>query len=322
VVIHIFNVIKPGLLTTVQDLGRKGYQKYGLSVSGAVDYYAHRIANILVGNQDNAATLEVTMIGPTLKVLETRKIAITGADLTPYVNNSPVPLWRSFTVSEGDILSFQGYRSGCRAYIAVAGGLDVEETLGSKSTDLISEIGGHHGRRLIKGDTITANAVHTNKICLSRRLSTELIPTYTKHVRVRIILGPQDDAFTAKGIETFLSSEYTVTKDSNRMGCRLEGPTIEHKNGADILSEGMFMGAIQVPQNGQPILFLSGRPSVGGYTKIGGVITVDLPKVAQLKPNDRVSFEKVTLDEAHELLYKQENIFKLLQASIGEGGGL
>ncbi|WP_231495817.1 biotin-dependent carboxyltransferase family protein [Paucisalibacillus sp. EB02] len=315
--ILIFNVIKPGLLTTIQDLGRKGYQKYGMSVSGAVDHYAHRIANILVGNQENAATLEVTLIGPTFKVLETRTIAITGADLTPYLNNCPVPLWRSFTVHEGDILSFQGYRSGCRAYIAVAGGMDAENTLGSKSTDLISEIGGHHGRRLTKGDTIKATNVQANnEKCFARRLSIELIPTYTKNVRVRTILGPQEDSFTTKGIETFLSSEYTVTKDSNRMGCRLDGPTIEHKNDADILSEGLFMGAIQVPQNGQPILFLSGRPSVGGYTKIGGVISVDLPKVAQLKPNDRVSFEIVTLDEAHEKLRKQENIIKILQAGI------
>jgi antagonist of KipI len=315
VVIVIFDVIKPGLLTTIQDLGRKGYQKYGLAVSGAVDHYAHRMANILVGNQENAATLEVTLIGPTLHVNENRIIAITGADLTPYVNNTPVPLWHSFTVNKGDTLSFKGYRSGCRAYIAVAGGIKVEDTLGSKSTDLISGVGGYFGRGLVKSDMIHAYEWRPYKKYFLRRLSPELVPTYSKKVNLRIILGPQDDAFTKNGIDTLLSAEYSVTKDADRMACRLDGPKIEHKIGADILSEGMFMGAIQVPKSGKPILFQAGRPSVGGYTKVGGVITVDLPKVAQLKPSDSVTFEQVTLQEAQERLLEQEKIFKILQAN-------
>lgn len=313
----IFEVLKPGLLTTIQDLGRKGYQKFGLAVSGAVDEYAHRIANILVGNPEHSATLEITLLGPQLKVHESAIIAITGADLHFHINDKPAPLWCSIPVHKGDIISFKGYSSGCRAYLAVRGGIEGEEVLGSKSTDTVSGIGGQKGRGLMTGDIITSGneQISTSNIT-RRRLPKELIPTYPNKITVRVLLGPQDDAFTEKGINTFFTSEYIVSRQSDRMACRLEGPTIEHVNSADIHSEGMFAGAIQVPKNGQPILFQAGRQSVGGYTKIGGVISVDLPKVAQLKPNDSIKFEQISLQEAHQLLYEQERMFQLLKASI------
>lgn len=313
--IQIFEVIKPGLLTTIQDLGRKGYQKYGLSVSGATDPYAHRMANILVSNPEHAATLEVTLMGLTLKVLEDKVIAITGANLQPYINDQPAPMWCSFPVHRGDILTFKGSSSGCRAYIAAAGGMEAEKVLGSRSTDTVSGIGGMDGRPLKKGDIIFTGNEQLKTVYHRRRLPATLIPEYKNTTRVRVILGPQEDAFTKKGIDTFFSSKYTVSTDSDRMACRLEGPSIEHAKGADILSEGMFIGAVQIPKNGLPILFQSARPSVGGYTKIGGVISVDLPKVAQLKPHDEITFEKVTLQEAHALLRKQEKVFRLLKAN-------
>lgn len=311
----ILEVTNPGLLTTIQDLGREGYQKYGLAVSGAVDPYAHRMANMLVDNDENSATLEVTLMGLKLNVLRPATIAVTGGDLNLHVNGNPAPMWTSFTVHTGDRIHFKGCLSGCRAYIAVAGGIMVADVLGSKSTDLVSGIGGIAGRALKKGDLIYVDKKGGSRKRTRRRLVPDLIPTYSDKISVRVVLGPQDDAFTDEGINTLFSYEYTVSKDSDRMACRLEGPTIEHSSNADIMSEGIFIGAIQVPKNGQPILFQAGRPSVGGYTKIGGVITVDLPKVAQLKPYDRITFEKISLEEAHELLREQEQVFKMLQAS-------
>lgn len=316
--IPIFEVLKSGLLTSIQDLGRKGYQKFGLAVSGAADPYAHRIANILVANPDNEATIEVTLFGLQIKALKNMVIAITGGNLQPELNQQPAPMWTSFSVKKGDILAFKGGSSGCRSYIAVAGGIKAEQVMGSKSTDLIGGIGGMDGRALQKGDIIDTFK-ESSYPSYRRSLPISLIPTYPNHIKIRILLGPQDDKFTANGIDTFLSSEYAVSTSSDRMACRLEGPTIEHMCGADILSEGMFHGAIQVPQNGLPILFQVGRQSVGGYTKIAGVITVDLPKIAQLKPGDLVSFQKVTLEEAHQLLRKQENMFKILKASLKGG---
>lgn len=314
VVVPIFEVLKPGLLTTIQDLGRKGYQKYGLAVSGAADSYAHRIANLLVGNSEQEATIETTLVGLQLKALNNMVIAITGGNLQPEINNQAVPMWTSFSIQEGDILNFKRSLSGRRAFIAVAGGIKAEMVMESRSTDIIGGIGGIEGRALRKGDIIEAYqrfSTRPNR----RRLLPSLIPKYPNHIKVRVVLGPQDDAFTKKGIDTFLSSEYTVSIASDRMACRLEGPVIEHRKGADILSEGMFQGAIQVPQNGQPILFQVGRQSIGGYTKIAGVITADFPRVAQLRPKDRITFECVTLTEAHNILREQERLFQLLKAS-------
>ena len=302
----MFEVIRSGPLTTVQDLGRSGYQKFGLPISGALDYYAHRMANILVGNDEQAATLEINLLGLQLQVLKDVVIAITGADLNAHINDDVAPMWKSFLVKEGDIIHFKGTISGCRAYLAVAGGIDVEKKLGSRATDMIGRIGGINGSEVRPGDRIKVlpSLKPFNQI-RNRRIPKDLIPQYSSEVVVRVILGPQEHAFTKEGIQTFFASEYTVSTDSDRMACRLEGPKIEHQTQADILSEGLFSGAIQVPKNGLPILFQGGRPSVGGYTKLGGVITVDLPKVAQLKARDKIRFEKIELKKAQELLIEE-----------------
>ncbi|MBL5782116.1 biotin-dependent carboxyltransferase family protein [Heyndrickxia sporothermodurans] len=305
----------PGVFTTVQDLGRPGYQKYGLAVSGSADHYSHRVANILVGNPESSAVLEVTLMGLKMKSLKQTVIAVTGGDLTFTINGVPSPMWCSVKVNEGDVIHFAGCRSGCRAYISVLGGITVPEILGSRSTDTIGKIGGIEGRALKKGDIIPFKEQPLSQFQgIRRRLPEYLIPTYTNSFHLRVILGPQEGAFSKKAIDTFLSSTYKATKDVNRMGCRLEGPVIEHIGGADITSEGIFFGAIQVPKNGQPIIFLVGRQSVGGYTKIGGVITVDLPKLAQVKPGDRITFERITVEEAHVLLKEKEHDFSILKA--------
>jgi biotin-dependent carboxylase-like uncharacterized protein len=313
----VFEVVNPGMLTTVQDLGRNGYQKYGLAVSGSVDHYAHRVANILVSNPQNSAVLEITLFGLKLVALESTVIAVTGGDLQPTVNNQPVATWSSIKVNKGDEIQFKGCKSGCRAYLAVAGGIDVPLFFGSRSTDVVGKFGGVEGRGLEKGDLLHAGEgkVPIDKI-KRRTLPPSLIPDYSNHVDARVILGPQDDAFETDTIDTFLSSTYTVTKEMDRMACRLDGPKLEHQTSADIDSEGLFLGSIQVPKNGLPIVFLTGRQSVGGYTKIGGVISVDLSRLAQVKQGDTISFHQVTMDEAHDFFRHQEKMFKILSANM------
>ncbi|WP_246197381.1 biotin-dependent carboxyltransferase family protein [Cytobacillus depressus] len=296
-------------------MGRVGYQKYGLAVSGSADHYSHRMANILVGNPESSAVLEVTLMGLKMKTLKQTVIAVTGGDLTFTVNGVPGPMWSSVKVNEGDVIHFAGCRSGCRAYIGVIGGISVPKILGSRSTDTVGKIGGIKGRALKKGDVIPFKEQSLLRFQgVRRRLPENLIPTYTNTFHLRVILGPQEEAFKEKAIHTFFSSTYKATKDVNRMGCRLEGPIIEHTAGADITSEGIFFGAIQVPKNGQPIVFLVGRQSIGGYTKIGGVITVDLPKLAQVKPGDSITFERITVEEAHALLKEKEHDFSILKS--------
>lgn len=302
------------MLTTIQDLGRTGYQKFGLAVSGSADHYSHRIANYLVGNSESNAVLEVTLFGLKMKVLTSNVISVTGGDLTFTINGDLSPMWTSLKVFEGDVIEFSRCNSGCRAYVGVAGGISIPEVLRSRSTDTIGQIGGIEGRALKKGDIIpveTKSLHHFNGI--RRRLPEKYIPKHETNIHVRVILGPQEEAFTQEGIDTFFSSVYKVSNDVDRMGCRLVGPVIEHVDGADITSEGIFFGAIQVPRNGQPIVFLVGRQSVGGYTKIGGVITVDLPKLAQVKPGDSIMFEQVTVEKAHALLKESEKVFSVLK---------
>jgi len=272
------------------------------------------MANIIVGNDENAALLEVTLMGLKLLVSEPGIIAITGGDLSPDINGKEVPMWKSIKVEEGDVIQFKGARSGCRSYLAVAGGFDVPQVLGSRATDLVGKIGGMKGRALKKGDILRVFPKSSDHL-KGRRLPDDLIPEYTDDIQIRVILGPQGESFTEEGIRTFLSSTYKVTQQVDRMGCRLDGPVIEHVESADIISEGIFYGAIQVPKNGQPIIFLVGRQSIGGYTKIGGVISVDLPKLGQVKPGDTVTFTEIPIEEAQEELKKQEYNFRILQAT-------
>ncbi len=317
----MFEIIKPGLFTTIQDLGRSGYQKFGMAVSGSADHYAHRMANILVGNRQSAAVLEVTLLGLRMKALADHVIAVTGGDLAFKINGALAPMWTSLKVKKGDMIDFTHCQSGCRAYMSIAGGVAVPKVLGSRSTDTIGKIGGIEGRPLQKGDVLPVEKQLLHRFQgIRRRLPASFIPKYENTIHVRIVPGPQESAFTKEAMDGFLSSSYTVSKDIDRMACRLEGPTIEHVEGADITSEGIFTGAIQVPRNGQPIVFLVGRQSIGGYTKIGGVITVDQPKLAQAKPGDRITFEKVTIDEAHALLKEQEKTFSVLTAVCMDKG--
>ena len=304
-------VLNPGLLTTVQDQGRWGYQQFGVPVSGACDPHSAAMANIFVSNDPGMGVLECTLMGPQLRFECDEVIAITGGDLSPSLDGKPIPSYAAVEVKAGQTLRFGAPKSGCRAYIAVAGGFDLPTVMGSQSTYMKAALGGLEGRKLQKGDVLKLKApVATFGNIRQRFISPEFRPrpVYT----LRVILGPQDDAFTEKGLADFLGSEYTVTQEFDRMGCRMEGPVIEHKNGGDIISDGIAFGAIQVPGAGKPILMLADHQTTGGYTKIANVITADFRLAGQLKGGDKVRFEQVSVAKAQELLRCQRASRKLL----------
>lgn len=308
-------VLNPGLLTTVQDMGRIGYQQFGVSVSGVMDPRATSIANILVGNHEGEAVLECTMLGPQLRFDAANCIAITGGDLGPTLDGKPIPNYCAVSVEAGQVLRFTGPKTGCRAFIAFAGGLDIPVVMGSRSTYMKAKIGGLEGRKLAKDDVIAFRAPKTQlKNMKDRNLYPEFVPrdVYT----VRVVMGPQDDAFTDAGVKTFLSETYTVTPEFDRMGCRLEGAVVEHKESGDIISDGIAFGAIQVPSAGKPIIMLADRQTTGGYTKIANVITADFRIIGQLKAGDKVRFEKVSIAHAQDALLTQRAALRLLRKSV------
>lgn len=312
-------VLKPGLLTTVQDLGRIGFQHTGMVVAGAMDAFSLQVANCLVGNRRGEAGLEMTVIGPELKALDDIVVALCGADLGPTVDGVPAPLWKSFVLERGSVLRFRGALSGMRAYLAVAGGICGENVMGSKSTYVRAKIGGIKGRPLRRGDVLERGEGGAASRRIGRSLSADWIPGWNRKEEVRVILGPQEEAFTPKGIRTFLGSEYQVTAQSDRMGIRLRGPEIEHRESADILSDAVSMGAVQVPADGQPIVLMADRQTTGGYAKIAAVISVDLPKLAQLPPGGHVSFREVGIEEAQELAVRQECFLHKLETAGRSG---
>lgn len=303
-----------GLLTTVQDAGRRGYQRFGLGASGAVDVRSYTYANLLVGNDRDEAVLEVTLFGPTMEFTSRSVIAITGGDLSPLLNGKPFPMYRAAAVEKGDILSFGTPKTGCRAYISFAGGLQVTPIMGSRSTYIKANLGGYEGRKLMQNDEIAFHRPGTQPSNLSRRRiePPELSGSYT----LRVLLGPQDDRFTKKGLETFLSSVYTVTNEFDRMGYRLSGAKIEHVTDGNIITDGITFGAIQVPDGGEPIIMLSDRQTTGGYAKIASVIHEDMPLIAQCKAGDTVRFAVTDIETAQVAFLAQKNHYLTLQRSF------
>jgi len=314
-VVETIEVLTPGPLTTLQDLGRFGYGRYGVPPSGALDTFSFRAANLLVGNKENEACLEITMFGLRIKALRDVAIAVTGGDLRPFYNDKPLSMWVSFILKQGDTLSFRGVKGGCRSYLAIGGGFFLTEVMGSRSTNLSSGFGGLDGRPVKKGDIFTAHSPHPHLETEGRWFPQDLIPRYSREWRLRVIFGPQDDQFTEKAKTTFCNSPYQVNPQSDRTGIRMAGPIIERKPKVQesITSEGVIPGAIQVPGDGQPIIILV-EIVTGGYRKIATVITADLPLLGQIKPGDTVTFEEVSLDEAHEALREMEEKIKGLRS--------
>lgn len=318
-------VLHPGPLTTVQDLGRTGFQKFGVIVSGAVDAFALRVANLLTGNDETEAGLEMTLSGAKLLFEEEALIAICGGAFQPLIQGMPVGMWKPIFVEKGAELSFalpQSGTAGARVYLAVAGGFDLPETMGSKSTYLRAEIGGFQGRALKKGDQLPLAKKRAlppfqkkNRYFseASWSVSPSLIPKYTVHPSVRVIPGKAFSSFTEASIGAFFNQSYKVTPQSDRMGYRLEGTPLVLKEKRDMLSEPTTFGTIQVPSNGQPVVLLADRQTTGGYPCIGYVISADLPLVAQTKPGDKLTFCPTTVEESQSIYIKLEKELHLLK---------
>jgi biotin-dependent carboxylase-like uncharacterized protein len=270
-----------------------------------MDREAFLLANRLIGNADNAAGLECTLIGPRLAFTDERLIAITGADMAPLLNGAPAPTWEGLRVRAGDVLRLGAARSGVRAYVAVAGGIETPPVLGSRATYVRGRLGGVEGRALRKGDRLPLGPTTAAR---PRRVPPERVPPHGDEPEVAVVLGPQDDRFTARGIAALFEAPYEMLPQNDRMGARLRGPFIEHTRGHDIISDGVALGGIQVVGDGQPIVLLADRQSTGGYTKIGTVCSFDIGRIAQTRPGGRIRFRRVTVAEAHAMLRESRRV--------------
>lgn len=306
-------ILNPGLLTTIQDLGRWGFQNVGMTVAGAMDHYSLKVANLLVGNKIDEACIEASFLGPEIEFNTDDIISITGADMSPKINGAPVNMWEAVSVKRGDILKFQGAKSGVRTYIAFGRTLDVPVIMGSKSTFLRGKLGGFNGRKLAKGDEIKLGSEMKSKLYA---LPEKYIPKYSKTQEIRVVLGPQKDYFDDDAINTFLSSEYKITNEADRMGYRLEGEKIKHIETPDIISDGIVFGSIQVPGHGSPIVMMADRQTTGGYTKIATVISQDLEKLAQMGAGGSIRFKEVSVEEAQNLFAARETLYKEIEEKL------
>jgi len=324
-------VIRGGLLTTVQDRGRYGMQRFGVPVSGAMDLHSLQIANRLVANDDDCAALEVTLVGPVLEFDADTLIALCGADLSAAINKKPVPMNRPVWVARGSRLAFGQPVSGCRAYVACAGGVDVAPVLGSRSTYVRARIGGLKGRALKAGDRI--DVVPTRAPCCpvlrdspafesdgfaapnwSVRVNSERL--FVSPQRIRFVPGRHWELLTLAERNTFVNENFRVGVASDRMGYRLEGARPASHDFGDIASEAVAFGTIQLPPDGNPIVLMADRQTIGGYPRIGEVASVDLPLLAQLKPGDTLTFERLTLGDAQGLSHAQSIALAQIGASI------
>ena len=284
------------MLTTVQDLGRWGLQARGVPVAGPMDEYSHRLANRLVGNPSAAAALEITLIGPEIRVTDDTLCAVAGATFALSNGGTPVPTNAPFLVRANTSLRFGPRERGARATLAFRGGIATEPIFGSRATSLIARMGPFDGRPLRAGDVLPLGDAPREHRSDSQHPAL-VIPA--GGARVRVLTGPHAEMFTSAAYATLCGGRYTVTPQSNRMGYRLEGPRLAHRDRADILSDATAIGSIQVPASGQPILLMADRQTTGGYPKIATVITADLPLAGQLAPGDWLEFKRCTRDEAH-----------------------
>lgn len=317
----IIHVLRPGLFTTIQDLGRDGYRRFGVSVSGAMDRWALVVGNRLLGNPDEAAGLEITIHGPELLFEQALVMAITGADLSATGNGLPLPLWTVVAMPAGSRLQFGLRRQGARAYVAVAGGIDGPLILGSRSTHVRSGMGGHTGRALRKWDRLVVGPKRTTAThYVGRTLPESHRPRYSASPTLRVVPGPQADRFTEDALSTLCRTSYVLASESDRMGYRLRGLELEHRMASDLISDAVTSGTIQVPPDRQPILLMADCQTTGGYAKLAVMVTADRSPAAQLAPGDRVSFTVITPDNAVNLLRSaRAELDRLLPPHSGPG---
>jgi antagonist of KipI len=287
------------MLTSLQDKGRFGYQFLGIAEAGAMDMFSFVAANRLVGNPDNAAALEITVLGPTLRFLNRAVFSLTGADLTAALDVKALKPGFTYLAQKGQQLSFGRRKLGVRSYLGIAGGFEAPQVLGSRSTYIYAGFGGIEGRMLAKGDILTRLPPEAEPE--TNRLPPKLLLPPEGSRLLRVIMGPHEDRFTSEGQNVFLNQTFQVTPESNRMGYRLAGPKISHSDSPIVVSESTPLGAVQVPGQGTPVILLRERGTTGGYTKIACIITPDLDIIAQVPPGGEVRFKSVELQVAHQL---------------------
>jgi antagonist of KipI len=313
-------VIKAGLLTSVQDLGRWGAQSRGVSVAGPMDLASHRIANALAGNDPRLALLEVTLIGPEIQFDDDRVVAVAGAEFDMSLDGRTVPHHAAFRVGPGSRLRFGRRVRGTRSYVAIGGGIAVPMVLGSRSTHLVSRVGGFEGRALAAGDRVPlgeaartagkADRADGNRIVRAPAA----IPDH--HARVRVLAGPQRERFVDEALDVLQSAPYTIATDSDRMGFRLQGAAIDRRSSVDIISDATPLGVLQVPASGQPLLLMADRQTTGGYPKIATVISADIPLAGQLGPGDTIAFEVCSRRDALAALIAHERALMAIESAV------
>lgn len=308
-------VLQPGPLTTVQDLGRYGAQRFGVPPSGALDQFSHRVANLLAGNPEEAATLEMTLMGAKLKALTPLVLAVCGAEMPISINGSTVPLWTGIKVAPGDVLRVGMAKRGARSYLAMSGGIDTPRFMDSRSTNLISGLGGYEGRALLAGDVLHCGE-HGGTFAEGMKAPISYRPMMERQATLLALVGPQDDYFD-DGLQAFFGGEYKVLPASDRMGYRLQGPAAPIKQGMpqSIISEAIAPGSVQVPADGQPIIVFR-EQTVGGYPKIATILTPEISKVAQIRPGDVVRFESVSLERARQYYLEHEEKLRQICALL------
>lgn len=323
-------VTHPGFFTTVQDVGRFGHQRDGVSPGGAMDAFALRAANLLTGNAPDAAVLEIVLGGPALVLEADVLLALTGGDLGAHIGGRAIPSWRAVLAPRGSELSFVGTRSGCRAYLAVAGGIDVPVVLGSRSTNVRAAFGGYRGRSLERGDVLAIGDLDALSQRVFAQLSSSesgptiaawglgqsLRPHYSRTPIVRVIPTTHTSALADASRTAFWKDSFRLSPNSDRMGLRLEGPRLDLFERVEPLSEAVAFGTIQLPPDGNPIVLMADRQTTGGYPRIGEVASVDLPLLAQLCPGDHVRFRQVSLGEAQALYLAREQDFRQARCEI------
>lgn len=314
----LIEVRAPGLLTTVQDLGREGFGPMGVSPSGAADAVALRVGNRLAGNAEGAAGLEMTLLGGTFFFREAAVVALTGSDFAPTLDAEPVETWSSVEIRAGQTLQLGPTQAGARCYLCVRGGIDVKSFLGSASTHLLSGLGGFEGRALRKGDVLkVGRAIEGFRTFRKRNLARRALEKLAPRKVLRVVAGPQSDWFSEQAQKMFYAGTYRVTEESNRMGLRLEGAAMASAAGGDMISEGVSLGAVQITASGLPIILFVEQQTTGGYPKIANVISADLGSLGQLRPRDEICFELVEMETARALLVEQEKLLASKELILG-----
>ncbi|QHT67258.1 biotin-dependent carboxyltransferase family protein [Rhodocytophaga rosea] len=323
-------IIRPGLLTTVQDTGRYHFRKQGIIVSGAMDTFALRIGNLLVGNSEEEAALEITFAGPEIRFTQPHLIAITGTLGTTYINNEPVSLWKPVFVPKDSVLTFGLPRTGCRAYLTIAGGLDVPKVMGSYATYMRAKMGGWFGRPLQAGDILPCkeptgythklnNLVKTDAqpyVQATWGFASRYYPAITHEPVIRVMRGPEYDHLPEQSKADLWNKSFQVSTQSDRMGFRLQGSKLALNNPVELISSAVTFGTIQLPPDGNPIILMADHQTTGGYPRIAQVISADLSILAQVLPQQTIRFKEISLTDAQQLYYQQESIIRQVREAI------